>query len=45
MKKFIISMLAAASLIAAASASDAGYKWSTVNGPTCVYETTGLVCD
>jgi hypothetical protein len=45
MKNLIISIVAAASLLTAASVAGAGYEWSTVNGPTCMYMTTGIVCD
>jgi hypothetical protein len=45
MKKLIISMLAAASLFTVASAAGASYPMNAVNGQTCVYMTSGLVCD
>ena len=45
MKKLIISMLAAASLFTVASAAGANYPMNAVNGQTCVYMTSGLVCD
>ena len=44
MKKLIISMLAA-SLFTVASAAGANYPMNAVNGQTCVYMTSGLVCD
>src|SRR6266446_3558352 len=45
MKKLVISMLAAASLLTVASATGASFPMSAVNGQTCVYMTSGLVCD
>jgi len=42
MKMLIISILTAASLITVASAADGRYPSSTIQGPTCVYMTTGL---
>jgi len=45
MKKLISSMLAAVSVLTVATAAGAGYGINPVNGKTCVYMTSGLVCD
>jgi hypothetical protein len=45
MRKFIVAALAAASLLAAASAANAGYfRWDGVYIPTCVYNLYGYYC-
>jgi hypothetical protein len=48
MRKFIISAVAAASLLTAASAANAGYWtpgfYGPVYVPTCVYSVYGPVC-
>jgi hypothetical protein len=44
MRNFIIAALAATSLLAAASAANAGYWFGGVYFPTCVYTIYGPVC-
>jgi hypothetical protein len=45
MRKFIIGALAATSLVAVASAAQAGYWWNGFYYPSCYYTVWGTVCN
>jgi hypothetical protein len=44
MRKFIVAAVAAASLLAVASAANAGYWLGGIYYPTCFYNVYGYVC-